>query len=135
MTAKAFFLQLALVTLIAAATAYGINTFPQFADVQPIAWISLGIFVLLSVVMYYAGRKAAFSDNKHDFTNVSLGITISKIFIAILFILGYNQLMQPDSRFFIIPFFLMYLIYTIFETYIMMKLGRLNTQAETKKNN
>lgn len=133
MTAKAFYLQLALVTLIAAATAYGINTFPQFADVQPIAWISLGIFVLLSVVMYYAGRKAAFSDNKHDFTNVSLGVTIGKIFIAILFILGYNQLMQPDSRFFIIPFFLMYLIYTIFETYIMMKLGRLNTQTDQKE--
>lgn len=128
MTAKAFYLQLAMVTLLAAATAYGINTFPQFADVQPIAWISLGIFVLLSVVMYYAGRKAAFSDNKHDFTNVSLGVTIGKIFIAILFILGYNQLMQPDSRFFIIPFFLMYLIYTIFETYIMMRLGRLNTK-------
>ncbi|KGE89386.1 MAG: hypothetical protein ACE362_18430 [Phaeodactylibacter xiamenensis] len=133
MTAKAFYLQLALVTLIAAATAFGINTFPQFADVQPIAWISLGIFVLLSVVMYYAGRKAAFSDNKHDFTNVSLGVTIGKIFIAILFILGYNQLMQPDSRFFIIPFFLMYLIYTIFETYIMMKLGRLNTPTDQKE--
>ncbi|MCI4647264.1 MULTISPECIES: hypothetical protein [Phaeodactylibacter] len=133
MTAKAFYLQLAIVTLIAAATAFGINTFPQFADVQPIAWISLGIFVLLSVVMYYAGRKAAFSDNKHDFTNVSLGVTIGKIFIAILFILGYNQLMQPDSRFFIIPFFLMYLIYTIFETYIMMKLGRLNTQTDQKE--
>jgi hypothetical protein len=132
-TAKAFYLQLAIVTLIAAATAFGINTFPQFADVQPIAWISLGIFVLLSVVMYYAGRKAAFSDNKHDFTNVSLGVTIGKIFIAILFILGYNQLMQPDSRFFIIPFFLMYLIYTIFETYIMMKLGRLNTQTDQKE--
>ena len=133
MTAKAFYLQLALVSLIAAATAFGINTFPQFADVQPIAWISLGIFVLLSVVMYYAGRKAAFSDNKHDFTNVSLGVTIGKIFIAILFILGYNQLMQPDSRFFIIPFFLMYLIYTIFEIYIMMKLGRLNTQTDQKE--
>lgn len=133
MTAKAFYLQLALVTLIAAATAYGINTFPQFADVQPIAWISLAIFVLLSVVMYYAGRRAAFSDNKHDFTNVSLGVTIGKIFIAILFILGYNQLMQPDSRFFIIPFFLMYLIYTIFETYIMMKLGRLNTPTDQKE--
>lgn len=133
MTVKAFYLQLAIVTLIAAATAFGINTFPQFADVQPIAWISLGIFVLLSVVMYYAGRKAAFSDNKHDFTNVSLGVTIGKIFIAILFILGYNQLMQPDSRFFIIPFFLMYLIYTIFETYIMMKLGRLNTQTDQKE--
>lgn len=133
MTAKAFYLQLALVSLIAAATAFGINTFPQFADVQPIAWISLGIFVLLSVVMYYAGRKAAFSDNKHDFTNVSLGVTIGKIFIAILFILGYNQLIQPDSRFFIIPFFLMYLIYTIFETYIMMKLGRLNTQTDQKE--
>ncbi|MEQ8703013.1 MAG: hypothetical protein RIC19_03790 [Phaeodactylibacter sp.] len=130
MTAKAFYIQLALVTLLAAAVAYGINTFPQFAAFQPVAWISLGVFVLLSMVMFYAGRKAAFSDNKHDFTNVSLGVTISKIFIAILFILGYNQLMQPESRFFIIPFFLMYLIYTIFETYIMMKLGRLNTRAE-----
>ena len=128
MTAKVFYLQLAIVTLLATAVAFGINTFPQFAEVRPIAWISLGIFVLLSMVIFYAGRKAAFSENKNDFTNVFLGITIGKIFIAIIFILGYNQLMEPDSRFFIIPFFLMYLIYTIFETYIMMKLGRLNTK-------
>jgi hypothetical protein len=132
MSVQAFFAQLAIVTLLAAAAAYGINTFPQFAGVQPIAWISLGIFVLLSVVMFYAGRNAAFSENKHSFTNVSLGVTIGNIFIAILFILGYDQLMQPESRFFIIPFFLMYLIYTIFETYIMMKLGQLGTKADRK---
>ena len=125
MSAKAFFLQLAVVTILAIGAAYGLLAFPQLQAYTYVAFGSLLVFFLISIIMYVAGRKAALSENKHDFTNVSLGITIGKIFVAILFILGYDQLLEPASRFFIIPFFIMYLIYTIFETYVMMKLGKM----------
>ena len=76
--------------------------------------------------MYQAGYRAAMSDNKNDFTNAVLGFTVGKMFLAILVILGYSLLAQPPDKLFIIPFFAIYLIYTIFETYFMMKLGRMN---------
>lgn len=125
MSAQAFFTQLAIVTLLAAGAAYGMLALPKLQAYPYVAFGSLAVFFLISIIMYVAGKKAALSENKHNFTNVSLGITIGKIFIAILFILGYDQLLEPASRFFIIPFFIMYLIYTIFETYVMMKLGKM----------
>ncbi len=125
MSAKVFFQQLAAVTLLAIGAAYGLLAFPQLQAYTYVAFGSLLAFFLISIIMYVAGRKAALSKNKHNFTNVSLGITMGKIFTAIIFILGYDQLLEPASRFFIIPFFIMYLIYTIFETYVMMKLGKM----------
>ena len=84
------------------------------------------VFVSLSVLMYLAGYRAAMSENKNDFTNAILGFTVAKMFLAILVLIGYTQLARPQDKLFIIPFFGIYLIYTIFETYFMMKLGRMN---------
>ncbi|TXB63033.1 hypothetical protein [Phaeodactylibacter luteus] len=124
MNVRTFLIQLALVSAASAGLVFWMNSWPRFASHAVVGWASLGVFVLISLGMYYAGRKAAVSENKHDFTNVALGVTVGKLFFAIGFILGYNYLAQPDDRQFIIPFFSVYLIYTIFETYVMMKLGQ-----------
>jgi hypothetical protein len=124
MSAKSFFLQLAVVTLIAVAVIYTLNTLPKLQAYEGLGWASVGVFFILSLLMYHFGKQAAQSDNKHSFTNVFLGFTVGKIFLMIIVVLGYSQLAEPETKFFIVPFFSMYLIYTIFETYVMMKLGR-----------
>jgi formate/nitrite transporter FocA (FNT family) len=74
--------------------------------------------------MYFVGQQAAQSDNKYTFTNTILGFTVGKLFLAIMVILGYDQLAEPSSKFFIIPFFVVYAVFTGFETYVMMKLSK-----------
>lgn len=125
MSEKYFYLQLAAVTLLAAAAVYLINTLPQLQAHQLVGWISLGLFFFITILMFLFGKQAALSDNKHTFTNVFLGFTTGKIFLIILFVFGYSRITEPETKFFILPFFSMYLIYTIFETYVMMKLGRI----------
>jgi len=125
MSEKYFYLQLAAVTLLAAAAVYLINSLPQLQAHQLVGWISLGLFFFITILMFHFGKQAALSDNKHTFTNVFLGFTTGKIFLIILFVFGYSRITEPETKFFILPFFSMYLIYTIFETYVMMKLGRI----------
>ena len=125
MSEKYFYLQLAAVTLLAAAAVYLINTLPQLQAHQLVGWISLGLFFFITILMFLFGKQAALSDNKHTFTNVFLGFTTGKIFLIVLFVFGYSRVTEPETKFFILPFFSMYLIYTIFETYVMMKLGRI----------
>ncbi|NBC09622.1 MAG: hypothetical protein GVY26_20715 [Bacteroidetes bacterium] len=125
MSEKYFYLQLIAVTLLAAAAVYLINTLPQLQAHRIVGWISLGLFFFITILMFHFGRQAALSDNKHTFTNVFLGFTTGKIFLIILFVFGYSRMTEPETKFFILPFFSMYLIYTIFETYVMMKLGRI----------
>lgn len=125
MSDKPFYLQLAAVTLAAAAIIYFLNTLPQLQGHETLGWISLGLFFFITILLFQFGRQAALSDNKHTFTNVFLGFTTGKIFLIILFVFGYSRIVEPETKFFILPFFSMYLIYTIFETYVMMKLGRI----------
>jgi hypothetical protein len=127
MSPKPFFLQLTGLTLLAAGIVVLLNTLPQLEEHYPLGWISLGIFFFLTVLMYFAGRQAAGSANKNDFTSVVLAFTLGKLFVIILAVFGYSQLREPETNFFILPFFSMYLIYTIFETYVMMKLGKAKT--------
>ncbi|MCO6478563.1 MAG: hypothetical protein J5I94_18165 [Phaeodactylibacter sp.] len=126
MSQRSFFIQLGILSFITAALLFFLNRLPPLQAYSALSWISLAVFIALSTFMYRAGYRAATSDNKNDFTNAVLGFTVGKMFLAILVILGYSQLAQPPDKLFIIPFFAIYLIYTIFETYFMMKLGRMN---------
>lgn len=124
MTNQTFFLQLGAVILLTAAALWGLFQVPSLAPYQVLGWISLGGFVFLSVVMFFIGRGAAQSENKNTFTSSVLGFTMGKMMLAIMIIFAYLKLAEPTDKFFIIPFFAVYFIFTAFETYFMMKLGR-----------
>ncbi len=121
-----FFILLATISILATAGLFFVNRAPALQAYTDLAWISLAFFIMISILMYYAGYRAALSDNKYQFTNVIMGFTFGKMMLSALIILAYNKLMEPDSKFFILPFFGLYVIYTIFETYFLMKLGRMS---------
>lgn len=127
MQAHSFFILLAGVTLLAVLALFGLHSFERLQPHTPLSWISLGLFVLLTVAMYYAGSRALRSKNKNDFTNVVMGFTMGKMFLAIAIVFGYLKLVEPTDKLFILPFFTVYLIYTVVEVYLMMKLSRSHT--------
>lgn len=122
-----FFLHLIILSFIVTLGLYYFHQLPRFHPYSGLSWLSLAFFNMLSIFMYYTGHRAAQSTNKHHFTNVVMGFTIGKMMISILIILGYLKLAEPDDRLFILPFFGIYLIYTIFETYFLTRLGKMNT--------
>ena len=124
MEPKTFFPQLLVLSVIVAAILFFLNHMPQLQNDAPLSWLSLFLFILLSILMYYVGKRSSMSENKNDFTNVVLGFTIGKMFLSIMIIYAYFSLMQPEGKWFIIPFFIVYFMYTAFETYFMMKLGK-----------
>jgi len=127
MSQQQFFIQLALVSIVTAVGLYFLNGMEKLQGHDALSWGSLALFIALSLAMFFIGRRAAQSDNKNDFTNTVLGFTVGKLLLALMVLFSYMQLAEPDTRFFILPFFCVYLIYTIFETYFMMQLGRSNT--------
>ena len=124
MSQRQFLIQLGLLSLSVAILIFFLNRLPQLQPSSLLSWASLAAFIAMSVIMFFAGSRAARSDNKNDFTNVVLGFTIGKMFLSIMIIYAYFSLMQPEGKWFIIPFFIVYFMYTAFETYFMMKLGK-----------
>jgi hypothetical protein len=125
MTRNLFFLQLAVLTLAAATGLWFLLSLPSFQPFAVFSWCSLCLFFLLTIAMYFSGYSAAKSDNKNDFTTVAIGFSGGKIFLSAILILIFTELAKPESKLFIVPFFGIYVLYTIFEVYFMMRLGRL----------
>ena len=124
MDPKKFFLQLAILSLIVGIALFFLNANAMFSDHALFTWGGWLFFILLSVVMYFLGQKAVKNENKYTFTNAILGFTMLKLFISVIAIVGYFLVAKPDSKLFIIPFFIIYFSYTTFETYFMMKISK-----------
>jgi F0F1-type ATP synthase assembly protein I len=119
-----FLLQLGLVTLTTAVLLWLFNRLPEYQTFAPFSWITLVFFTAFTLIAYFNVQEAAKSSNKHHFTNAFLGVTIVKLLFSAMLIVGYQVVMKPVSNKFVLPFFGVYLIYTIFETALLMKLGR-----------
>ena len=87
--------------------------------------------MLLTLGMFILGGVTAKSTNKSLFTGVVLGFTFGKIFLSLFVVIGYYELTQPTSKIFLLPFFIVYLVFTIFETYLMMQIGQ-HTEPATR---
>ena len=119
-----FFRQLAILTLLVAVSLWGLHQIPALNTHQDFSWLSLLFFVLLSITTYFIGYSTVQQKNKSAFINVALGLTFVKMLLCIVLVAAYIHFTNPVSRLFILPFLGIYVVYTIFETYFMMKIGK-----------
>jgi hypothetical protein len=95
-----------------------------FRQNHTVIWWSIGLFIPLSIGQYYLAKRAAVSENKSLFHNLIIASVFFKMFLSVIILVIYRKLMQPDSGRFVLPFLLVYFIFTIFETYFMVKLAK-----------
>jgi hypothetical protein len=98
--------------------------FVPFQQYLSVTWWSLGIFVPLSMAMFFGGKKAAKSADKYFFSNLIMPFTFIKMFFSVAGLVVYRKMYHPETKFFLLPFFLVYFFFTIFETYFMVKLSK-----------
>ena len=125
MTQRSFYNQLVALSLSVAALLILLNFIPLFQADIPVSWISWAFFIIFTIVVFYVSKSAAISANPHNFTSVIIGVVIGKMFFSILIILLYIKIFNPESRYFLLPFFAIYFTFTIFELSFMTKLGKM----------
>lgn len=89
--------------------------------------ITISLFALLSLTVYYIGNNLATSSNKYLYNNLIIINVMLKIVISVAAILVYVKLMNPTNNWYLLIFILIYILFTIFEVYFMTK------QAKTRK--
>lgn len=123
-TDKQFWLSLLGVTVVTGLLCALLHMAPQLSPYWLLSAITIFLFTLFSIAAFYAGKFAAKSSNKHLFTNVIMGFTLLKMMLSGAIVIVYNLLAEPEDKVFVLPFFLIYLIYTVFETIVMIKQAR-----------
>ena len=130
MSRQSFLKQLGIGSAVLAILLLLLHQLPAFQSFQMLSWISISFFVLLSILMYELGYRASFSSNKFAFTNIVIVFMVGKMLFSVVLIVVFSKLARPESRWFLVPFFAIYLFYTIYETYFMMKLGKMKPDQQ-----
>lgn len=127
MTTAQFFRQLTGAMALAVLLTLLLWLVPAVRPHLALSGLSLLGFVLLSIAMFFVGRAAAASQDRYAFSRMVLVFTLMKMVVAVVVVLIYTSWAQPDNKLFILPFFVVYLIFTIFETHFLMRLGKMYT--------
>lgn len=133
MTHTRFYTLLALFTAGAVAAAAIPHFFLPIGYALPLTVGIILMFVAITLVMFYAGKRTAGSENKLLFTNVFMGLTMLKFFLCGGTIAAYVLLSTPENKLFIIPFFSSYIIYTVLEVIFLLKLSGTTSVKTTQQ--
>lgn len=125
MTFRTFFIQLGLVTAGTIILLVLIHQSEAFRQYAALSWLSLGFFVILSVTMFYFASQSARNTDPNAFSRIVLGFIAGKMFLSVLLIVAYKQGFDPPTPHYVGLFIIIYLVYTIFETYFMMKVAKI----------
>jgi len=88
--------------------------------------ILLLFFIGLSFAVYILGERFSRSKNKYLYNQLIIINFVAKLGISIGILFVYNNLKQPDSNLFIVPFGIIYLAFTIFEAIFMSRQARIS---------
>jgi hypothetical protein len=97
--------------------------FPLYTHIR-FAIFCLLFFTGVLIMSFYVGRALAKATLKTAFTGFAMGIILLKLLASIGIVVGYTYSMQPDNNYYVLIFALYYLIFTIGEVHILMRLSK-----------
>ena len=132
---KTFYKQLAIVIAIAIFFLVSWMNIPKIEPFWLLGLQSLVIFIGFSIYVFEKGLKTAQLTDKNAFIRFIFSTIMIKMFLSVGVVFFYFKNYHPNSRYFLIPFFANYILFTIFETRFSSKIGKLNPLDSKIKNN
>ena len=126
MTDQKFILSFLITIMLAAIVLYLCHTSSAMAPFIDIGIYAAGIFSMLSVGVYILTKYMSKTKKKVMFIQVILSNMLTKMILSAVIVTIYFMVKAPDDGIFIVPFLLVYVLFTVFETYFM------NEQAKAR---
>ena len=123
MTYPKFFTYLAVTTAVAALVAWLAHMLLPIDYALGLTVASFILMMLLTVVIFYVGKRTASAENKFLFGNAFMGATLVKMFFGAGAMVAYTKLAAPPNNLFIVPFFSTYFLFTIYEVIFLVMLA------------
>jgi hypothetical protein len=87
---------------------------PFFQSFQSFTWYALLFFFIVTLITGYIGLRAM-EKSAHGFIAGVNGMVMVKLFMSVIFVIVYVLLAKPNKALFITSFFILYVIYSVFE--------------------
>ncbi len=99
---------------VALLAAFGLIWIPSMLPFQVFTWIALVFFFLVTTISLYIGLKGL-EKSSYGFVASVNGIVLLKLMLSVMLIIVYMLITKPEDPVFIVPFFLFYIFFTVFE--------------------
>ncbi len=104
---------------------------PESDALSQFTVVCVGTFTVINILAYYSGKRAVRSKSKYRFIQLMMILILFKMVICIGLVVAHVKINQPDSKLFVLPFLAIYLIFTMFEIYVLEKLARTSDTASS----
>lgn len=101
----------------------GIHQMEAYSTYWDISIISIVVFVIMCLGLYFISKVAVNSRNKQIFISIALGNLFFKFLVTALILGLYYKLTQPSDTNFVLPYLTIYISFTIFETVLLLKVS------------
>ena len=120
-----FLIRFVVFVLITSALIFGgIHQLSIFRNDQYLSVIGIIMFSIYTIGLYFLSTLSVRSPNKGMFTAVHIGTIFFKMVLTIAIAMMYKKQYLPESRYYILPFILIYIAFTVHETWMMMKVSK-----------
>lgn len=128
MSSARFYLGLAIVLLLAVVSQLLFGWFlPELKPFIGLGYVAMVYFTTLSVLIYYLSRRLGTHENPYLLLYLTYAVILFKLASSVVIVYAFKRHYHPDTRYFVLPFIVVYILFTIFETAYMAKSGRLKS--------
>lgn len=96
---------------------------PSMAEHYALAWAYFLFFSIFVWLTYILAVKAAASENKNDFTRLTITLIFFKMLFCIMISVIYDKGLEPSNNHHVLYFLILYVIYSVFEFRILHKMS------------
>ena len=97
---------------------------PESSGLSAFTLVCVATFVLINIIAYFAGKRAVLSSSKFRFIQLMMILIMLKMLICVVLVVAHVRINNPSSKLFVLPFLTIYLIFTLFEIYVLEKTAR-----------
>jgi hypothetical protein len=102
---------------------YGFSNYSQYQRHLGLYFVGLGFFSILTFLVYFlAGYYSKLSDDQKYIKLVFLNVGIKFLATILIPVVYFFMFKKPDGLF-IVPFLFVYLLFTIYETWMLNKMA------------
>ena len=128
MSSARFYLGLAIVLLLAVVSQLLFGWFlPELKPFIGLGYVAMVYFTTLSVLIYYLSKRLGTHENPYLLLYLTYAVILFKLASSVVIVYAFKRHYHPDTRYFVLPFIVVYILYTIFETAYVDKSGRLKS--------
>jgi hypothetical protein len=105
-----------------------VSFFEAFSD---FTWLCLLFFFMITFLILATSTYVAKSGGRYNFIGLVSASVVGKLLLSACLIAGYFWMAKPQNGYFIISFFALYLVYSIFEIRQLIKILDVSRQKST----